>query len=262
MQDRFAGDIGDYLKLALLRAVSPGFRVGVAWWLVPDEDHDGAGGHVAYSYAATKWQHIDPLLFDGLRALVREGKRSVADLEALDCIPGCRYASEPIPTPIRQRDRAPARREWFTRVLERVAGCDMIFVDPDNGLEPATYSPQSLTSSKSVTYSELRALAENGRCVIVYHHQTRRPGGHHAEIDFLADRLRTKGFERVDAIRARPYSPRVFFILNAPDAVAEGAAALASRHPGVFSWHEHFKREESVSDHSCGPQREPPPCGT
>ena len=33
MQDRYVGDIGDYLKLGILRALSPGYRIGIAWWL-------------------------------------------------------------------------------------------------------------------------------------------------------------------------------------------------------------------------------------
>jgi len=39
MQNRYVGDIGDLLKLGILRALSPGYRLGVAWWLFPDERH-------------------------------------------------------------------------------------------------------------------------------------------------------------------------------------------------------------------------------
>ena len=31
MQNRYTGDIGDYVKLSILRALSPGYRLGVAW---------------------------------------------------------------------------------------------------------------------------------------------------------------------------------------------------------------------------------------
>ena len=37
MQDRYAGDIGDYGKLGLLRSLSrTGLRIGVNWYLTPD----------------------------------------------------------------------------------------------------------------------------------------------------------------------------------------------------------------------------------
>lgn len=43
MQNRYVGDIGDYVKLAILRALLPGRRLGVAWWLYPDERHNRDG---------------------------------------------------------------------------------------------------------------------------------------------------------------------------------------------------------------------------
>ena len=41
MQDRYAGDIGDFVKLGLLRALSSGCKLGIAWYRFPDEDHNG-----------------------------------------------------------------------------------------------------------------------------------------------------------------------------------------------------------------------------
>ena len=37
MQDRYAGDVGDYVKFALLRHFATDHRLGVAWYLYPDE---------------------------------------------------------------------------------------------------------------------------------------------------------------------------------------------------------------------------------
>ena len=33
MQDRYTGDIGDFAKYGLLRALEAGHRLGVAWYL-------------------------------------------------------------------------------------------------------------------------------------------------------------------------------------------------------------------------------------
>jgi hypothetical protein len=43
MENRYVGDIGDYLKLGILRALSPGYRLGIAWWLFSDEGHNEGG---------------------------------------------------------------------------------------------------------------------------------------------------------------------------------------------------------------------------
>ena len=41
MPNRFVSDIGDYLKLGILPALSPGYRLGIARWLHPDESTIG-----------------------------------------------------------------------------------------------------------------------------------------------------------------------------------------------------------------------------
>jgi len=137
-------------------------------------------------------------------------------LEAADILPGAIFASMTIPVGGTIAERLDQRRQWFETVQHTLAEADLVFLDPDNGLEPAGHSPGSAKAGKSILLSELRALATPGRCLIVYHHQTRRQGGHHAEIEHWADRLRECGFTTVGALRAKPYSPRVFFLLDAP----------------------------------------------
>lgn len=237
MQNRYAGDIGDYLKLALLRTLWPGHTLGVAWWLVPDETHNTDGRHVGYLENPDNWRLLDPDVFDGLGELVRSGKRTVADLEQLPALDGCRFASDPLPIPKLYSERPKARSDWFRRTLGAMNGCDLVFVDPDNGLEPDRFSPQSAKSIKCVRIDELRELANPERCVIAYHHQTRRKGGHKSEISHLAERLRKHGFKSVDTLRARPFSPRAFLLLNASAPITERASELAERHPTIFSWH-------------------------
>jgi hypothetical protein len=41
----------------------------------------------------------------------------------------------------------------------------------------------------------------------------------------------------VDALRASPYSPRAFFLLNADDETRDRAAVLANRWDGLISWY-------------------------
>jgi hypothetical protein len=114
---------------------------------------------------------------------------------------------------------------------------DIVFVDPDNGFEPSRFSQGSVNAGKSVMFSELLQLTRPGRGLIVYHHHTRRAGGHRAEIGYWADRLRARGFSTVDALRAKPYSPRSYFLLDAPPDVREGAKQIAAHWDGLITWH-------------------------
>ena len=67
MQDRYVGDIGDYVKLSLLRTLSVDRRIGIAWWRFPDETHNGDGRHVGYLSQPTLWRDRDSELFDFLQ---------------------------------------------------------------------------------------------------------------------------------------------------------------------------------------------------
>jgi hypothetical protein len=237
MQNRYVGDIGDYLKLSILRTLSRGYRLGVAWWLFPDEAHTGDGRHVGYLNRPDQWRHFDPELFDALRRVASSSQRNVRALQASHLIPGATYADDVIPSggPIIQR--LSARRAWLAGVQGTLEGANLLFLDPDNGLEPAGFRPTALKSGKSITLSELRELAMPGRCLIVYHHQSRRRGGHYAEMEHCAARLRASGFATVDALRTRPFSPRVYFLLDAPADIAHRAEAIARQWKGLITWH-------------------------
>ena len=48
MQDRYFGDVGDFGKYGLLRVLcglwgGPNFKLGVVWYLFPDENHNADG---------------------------------------------------------------------------------------------------------------------------------------------------------------------------------------------------------------------------
>jgi len=63
MQNRYTADIGDFGKYGLLRAlcstVDDGskLRLGVVWYLVPDESHNADGKFIQYLDHSTKNEH-------------------------------------------------------------------------------------------------------------------------------------------------------------------------------------------------------------
>jgi hypothetical protein len=245
MQDRYVGDIGDYVKLAILRALSPGRRLGVAWWLFPDSGSAGDGRHISYLASPGKWRHLDPELYNALRQVVAAGRRKIAALEDANVLPGATYFSEVIPVGATPLETRTLREGWFARCQAELADCDVVFLDPDNGFEPTSFSLGAMKGGKSVSLAALAALRRIGRALVVYHHQTRRAGGHVAELRFWADRLRARGFDRVDALRASPYSPRAFFLLDSDDELRDRAAALGKRSGGLISWYANCRTEQA-----------------
>ncbi len=236
LQDRYAGDVGDFVKFALLRRLAEGRRVGVLWWLYPDEQHNADGKHVSYLAKPLLWRSRDPALFDALNQLVASGERHVAALEAAQLLPGATYYRTPVPTIGTNTERSVARAAWFDNALDAVSGCDLVFLDPDNGLETASFAPGRSKAGKSVSLAELQALRWPGRTLVVYHHQTRMVGGHAFELEHWGKRLGKLGFT-VDAVRASAFSARAFFILDASPAIRTNAAALAHEWSANISWH-------------------------
>jgi hypothetical protein len=96
MHNRYVGDIRDYLKLGILRALSPGYRLGIAWWLLPNESHNRDGRHINYLQRPDQWRHYDPELFDALAHRVAN-RRNVRAQEAGNVVPGAIRASEMLP---------------------------------------------------------------------------------------------------------------------------------------------------------------------
>lgn len=76
MKHQYVGDINDYRKYALLRALSEGGtnRVGVCWMLTPD-DGGADGGKLAYLGQPERFRHFDPELFDILAHAASEPDR-------------------------------------------------------------------------------------------------------------------------------------------------------------------------------------------
>jgi hypothetical protein len=237
VQDRYAGDIGDYIKLSLLRTLGQDRALGVAWWLTPNEEGNEDGRYTVYLDRMGDWRRFDSQVFDTLGAVTR-GNRSVRALQATGLL-SARYADERLDSRAARRGaRGEQRNAWFKRVLSTVAECDLVFVDPDNGIEPDGFDVEAPRSNKSVTLHELCALGRDGRTLLVYHHQTRRAGGHLQEIGYLHQRLRgCLDLQPNGALRARPWSARLFLLINGSKAEEETMKKFASRLHPHCTWH-------------------------
>ena len=212
MQDRYVGDIGDFAKYALLRFLSKGKRLGVVWYLHPDEKKSPDGRHIQYLDREADWRCLDKGLFDQMKQIVNSNSRSVASVKAKSVLPNTIFADQPLDiSKVPVRYRLEWRRQWFNEVCGRVKECDMIFADPDNGLfSDDRFRPTVKRSAKSIPEGEVQELSKEDRPIVVYHHNTRRKGGHHAEIADWQHRLPG----RVYAYYWRRWSNRTFFILN------------------------------------------------
>lgn len=224
MQHRYVGDIGDYFKFGLLRALAGGKRLGVAWYLFPDEDHNNDGRHISYLQDAANWAGYDPDLHTSLQRIVRDDERNLGAIEQSGILNGAQFSNAHLEAnTISLQVKRDWRKNWFRRVQHDLSGCDLVFADPDNGLCPDDRFSHGRTKDwKRIPFHEVQALAE-GRTAVIYHHNTRFKGGHHAEIQHWLNQMPEGSL----AIRVKPYSPRTFFVVNPTEAVAAAAKRFA-----------------------------------
>ncbi len=159
MQDRYAGDIGDFVKLGLLRAISPGQRLGIAWYRFPDEDHNKDGRHVSYLEQPDRYASLDPALFEHLKNVVKDTRSIASLLPALEYTISFDESLDVTSVPARQRRGW--RRGWFVRATDALSGCDLVFADPDNGLvDDSDCRKGRKTFGKQMPLDEVRVLAD------------------------------------------------------------------------------------------------------
>ena len=92
----------------------------------------------------------------------RDQDRSIEALERARLLPGAAYWIKEIAAP---------RSNWFDGALHKTANCDLVFVDPDNGLAWTEGSP------KHVSLDEIRLLVKRTPrpSVVIYQHVDHSP---------------------------------------------------------------------------------------
>ena len=173
MQNRYAGDVGDFGKLGLLRIISlnTGLKIGVNWYLVPDENHNNDGKHIGY-FSETSFKGCDDQLLKSLKTIVLNQNRNVAALERADLLPGVIYYNEILHSPGTQH--MASRVRWHNNALALIKPCDIVFLDPDNGLLVKSVSRNSNKSNKYVFPEELADYYKSGKSIIFYNHRSRQ----------------------------------------------------------------------------------------
>ena len=227
MQDRYAGDLGDYLKFGLLRWLAPpgvptSPRLGVVWYRTADETHNADGKYITYldpgHPSSGHFRELDADLYDRLARMVA-GERSTARLAGACLLEtGTRFFDDLLDfadLPVTSRAaRQARRRSWLQRAMAATSGCDLIFADPDNGIRPAAY-PVPAYRTKAVKYAyldELAAFAGRGQSLVVYHHADRTAAVEAQARRRLGDLAREVPIEPVAAVRASRGTTRLFLL--------------------------------------------------
>jgi len=179
VKNQYVGDIGDYGKYALLRALSCQYSIGINWYLTPD---DGKPDGRFTDYLLKDNDTLDKELFKMMKALLfPDGKtlnnenRKVSAIENGGFLPKTMFFNEVIDFS-NVIDRETHRNSWVSRSQESLGTPDIVFLDPDNGLEVQSVSPTSIHGNKYVTYEEAKKYYNRAKvALIIYNHRDRSP---------------------------------------------------------------------------------------
>ena len=109
--------------------------LGVVWWLFPGEHHNTDGSHRKYLEQQNEWKRFDPDLLEALLEIDKQNKLDVHALEKASVFRNAVFVSDPVPCERRPFTQRPAERNrWLARIKEKLKDCDLIFLDPDNGI--------------------------------------------------------------------------------------------------------------------------------
>lgn len=257
MQNRYVGDIGDFGKYHLLKALCAGNKdeldlsLGVVWYLVPDENHNDDGKHIRYLEQTTsnlaRFRSGDPALYDSLFEIIKADKRDVSIIKEFNVLPTktvfyetpLSYEGMPNNSPAARNDRISYRNSYCSKALEATLGCDVIFVDPDNGLEVKSVKSHQKTAPKYTYFEELVPFVKRGQSMVIYHHLY-RSGPAEIQVKERLVQLKEKlGVDNIFALLYKRGTLRAFFIVPSSEHI-ELLKARGIRLTQISPWKEHF----------------------
>jgi hypothetical protein len=166
MKNQYFGDVNDYRKYGLLRGLTDhaGLSLAVCWMLTADDGRTD-GRFIDYLRKPLAWRGFDSDLFDYLRETrLFNGVRDVSAIERDAVLGGSCFFSDSL------SDNVAERSAYFDSLLEVAKGRDLIFFDPDNGVEVRSIPCGSKDSSKYVFWDEIQRFHRLGFSLLVYQH--------------------------------------------------------------------------------------------
>ncbi len=132
--------------------------------MLTPEDERTDGNKLSYLQHPDVFRHFDPELFDILTHAAGEpDRRRLQAIEDSRAIPRATYFNELLP------DNLSERQAFMARCAAALRHTDLVFFDPDNGLEVSLQKGRK-NSSKYLYLDEVAELYGMGKSLLIYQH--------------------------------------------------------------------------------------------
>jgi len=170
MKNQYYGDINDFKKYSLIKhlAGEGEMQTAICWALTKDDERPD-GSRINYLKEPQKWRRYDPVVFDKLRSdILVKGERKVESIEKSDIFSTCRFFNHSL------ADGEQERNKFFQDFDAFSQSTNLLFFDPDNGIEIKSVPRGRSNSSKYIYWKELKEFYRSGKSILIYQHFPRR----------------------------------------------------------------------------------------
>ena len=223
MQEKYLGDTPDFAKYALLKALrGSDLRLGINWYLTLPHEVDGIGnkdGKTRQHVSDPKsYRAIDSTLWEQLQNFQHSDDRSIRDFENGKVFPrSTKYFSEPLSFDglNSKSETLQARSDWVQRGLSKLKSTDLVFIDPDTGMEIPSKERHEKAGPKYTFYDELVPLIKRNQTLVIIQFVDHLRGAE-KQAQRVAGKLRNyAGFDgKLDIVQAKAGRAILFFILH------------------------------------------------
>ena len=169
---------------------------------LPNEKRNNDGERTHYPDRAK----CDPDLYKALQKIIQDNNRNVEAIRKAGVLPTTTFYEA-----LLTLDMIP-RQAWLEEASNCIQDCDVLFLDPDNGLQVQSVSPGSMKAPKYVFWDDF-SFYEPERSLIIYQHRWQKTSYEKLakqQVDQLHAMFKSRD------IYALSYSPdRIFYVIPA-----------------------------------------------
>ena len=228
MKNQYVADSADFGKHGLLKALChPGdeykpLHLGIVWYMTPDEVGEKKDAPHAYLNPddpdAPVYREADPALYTAMVGINASQRLAVKGIATSGIHPETTcYFGERVP-PLQGKDTPKLRKAWAGRAFKATKECELVFLDPDNGLEPDRKKPGN-THPKHARIDEIKPYLDRGQSVAIYQNLTMDKKMNHLvneKLDEIERKLGCSAFAMLYAA-GRTQSWVSFIVIPAPE---------------------------------------------
>lgn len=139
-------------------------------WMLTENDGGPDGGRLAYLQKPARWKDLDPDLYDYLQdSLARRKIRDIRTIMDCPLLKAVRFYPPQVP------HESTLRAAYFDALRDCAAGSDLVFFDPDNGVERAQIPQNGRRAVKHLYWDELVSIFKQNHSVMFYQSYPRLP---------------------------------------------------------------------------------------